>query len=116
MTTAPLQQLTRLRLHLVETLVAEQARAMHLLFLKFSAYKEANPSSNLFGNASTAVFDQFTSEELINLTAEDLASFIANSGNNRLKNPDEAARVITRPQHFGPTGSIPKCRTRWELP
>lgn len=94
MIAVPLQQLTRLRLHLVQNLIAEQARAINLLFLKFSSYKDANPFSNLFGKASTAVFEQFTSEELINLGAEELASIIAKNGNNRLKNPNEAAKVI----------------------
>ena len=55
MTMAPLQQLTRLRLHLVQTVTAEQNRALSLLFLKFSAYKRAGPFSDLFGKTSMAV-------------------------------------------------------------
>jgi hypothetical protein len=88
MTTAPLQQLTRLRLHLVQTLAAEQSRALSLLFLKFSAYKQSNPFSNVFGKASTAVLDQFPSEELAAFSVEDLASFIVRNGNNRHKDPE----------------------------
>ena len=94
MTTAPLQQLTRLRLHLVQTLTTEQTRALNLLFLKFSAYKQANPFSDLFGKASTAVLDQFTLEEFAGFSVEELASFIARNGNNRLKDPGESAKVI----------------------
>jgi len=94
MTTAPLQQLTRLRFHLVQTLVAEQNRALSLLFLKFSAYKQASPFSDVLGKASTAVLEEFTSEELISFSLEDLASFIVKNGNNRLKDPSEAAKVI----------------------
>lgn len=94
MTTAPLQQLTRLRLHLVQTLASEQNRALNLLFLKFSSYKQSNPFSNVFGKASTAVLEKFTSEELAAQSVEDLASFILEHGNNRLKNPNEAAKVI----------------------
>lgn len=94
MTTAPLQQLTRLRLHLVQTLASEQNRALNLLFLKFSSYKQSNPFSNVFGKASTAVLEKFTSEELAAQSVEDLASFILENGNNRLKNPNEAAKVI----------------------
>ena len=94
MTTAPLQQLTRLRAHMIQTLVAEEARAINLLFLKFSAYKDASPFSKLFGKASAAVLSQFSSEELLNLSIEELASFIAQNGNNRLKNPSEAAMAI----------------------
>lgn len=76
-TSAPLQQLTRLRFHMVRTLIAEQARAVNLLFLKFQTYKKANPFSDLFGKASTAVVNEFTSEELLKLGVEELASFIA---------------------------------------
>lgn len=94
MTTAPLQQLTRLRLHLVQTLAVEQNRALSLLFLKFSAYKQASPFSDIFGKASTAVLSEFTSEELAAQSVEDLASFILRNGNNRLKDPGEAAKVI----------------------
>jgi transposase len=94
MTTAPLQQLTRLRLHLVQTLAAEQNRALGLLFLKFSAYKQASPFSKVFGKASTAVLEEFTSEELAAHGVKDLAAFILKNGNNRLKDPEEAAKVI----------------------
>lgn len=94
MITAPLQQLTRLRLHLVQTLASEQNRALNLLFLKFSSYKQSNPFSNVFGKTSTAVLEKFTSEELAAQSVEDLASFILENGNNRLKNPNEAAKVI----------------------
>lgn len=62
MIAAPREQLTRLRFHMLESIVAKQARAMNLLFLQFSTYKKANPFSDQFGKASAAVLDQFTSE------------------------------------------------------
>ena len=54
------QQLTRLRSHVTQTLVAEEARV-------FSAYKHASPFSKLFGKASAAVLSQFSSEELLKM-------------------------------------------------
>jgi transposase len=94
MTTAPLQQITRLRFHLVQTLTAEQNRALNMLFLKFSSYKQFNPFSKLFGKASVSVLEEFTPDEIAFYSVEDLASFILKNGNNRLKDPNEAAKVI----------------------
>jgi len=86
-TTAPLQ-------HLVQTLTAEQNRALNMLFLKFSSYKQSNPFSKLFGKASASVLEEFTPDEIASYSVEDLASFILKNANNRLKDPNEAAKVI----------------------
>jgi len=94
MTTAPLQQISRLRFHLVQTLTAEQNRALNMLFLKFSSYKQSNPFSRVFGKASTSVLEEFTPDEIASYSVEDLASFILENGNSRLKDPNVAAKVI----------------------
>ena len=83
--TEPLLQLTRHRLHLIELVTAEQNRAGHMMFLKFSNYRRDNPFSNTFGKASLALLRDFSPDELANRDTQELANFIADNGNNRLK-------------------------------
>ncbi len=92
--TEPLLQLTRLRLHLVQTLAVEQNRAYNYIFLKFSNYRREKPFSSVFGRSSLAVLQDYTPEELLNLELEDLAGFILENGNNRLGDPKEYARSL----------------------
>lgn len=83
--TEPLLQLTRHRLHLIELVTVEQNRAGNMMFLKFSNYRKDNPFSNTFGKASLALLRDFSPDELANMDTQELAAFIANNGNNRLK-------------------------------
>ncbi|MDI6906643.1 MAG: IS110 family transposase [Thermoanaerobacterales bacterium] len=92
--TEPLLQLTRLRLHLVQTLAVEQNRAYNYIYLKFSNYRREKPFSSVFGRSSLAVLNDYTPEELLNLELEDLAAFILENGNNRLGDPEEYARSL----------------------
>ncbi|GAW91807.1 IS110 family transposase [Calderihabitans maritimus] len=94
MVTEPLRQLTRLRLHLVELLTAEQNRALNLLFLKFSNYHQDKPFSQTFGKSSLAVLQEFTPDELVEMPLEDLVDFIQSHGNNRLIEPGEMAKTL----------------------
>ena len=92
--TEPLRQLTRLRLHLVEMVTAEQNRALNLLFLKFSNYHQDKPFSQTFGKASLAVLQEFTPDELIEMPLEELAEFIQSHGNNKLASPENMAKAL----------------------
>jgi transposase len=92
--TCPLQQMTRFRLHVVQSMAIEQARAQNYIFLKFSNYLKDKPFSSTFGRSSLALLQEYTPEELLNLEPEDLARFILDNGNNRLKDPQEYARSL----------------------
>ncbi|WP_026485803.1 IS110 family RNA-guided transposase [Caldanaerobius polysaccharolyticus] len=91
---AALQRLTRFRYHLVQTISSEKSRALNLLYLKFSSYKEDCPFSDVFGSASTSVFDSFTPDEIAVMPMEDLVDFVLSHGNNRLSNPEEIAKTL----------------------
>jgi hypothetical protein len=92
--TEPLRQLTRLRLHLVEMVTSEQNRALNLLFLKFSNYNKDKPFSQIFSRASLAVLQEFTPDELVEMSLEDLVEFIQSHNNNRLAQPTEVAKAL----------------------
>lgn len=92
--TEPLRQLTRLRIHLVELLVAEQNRALNLLSLRFSNYKQGKPFSNTFGKASREVLKEFTPDEIVQMSVEELAEFIQSHGKNRFANAEEVASAL----------------------
>jgi len=92
--TEPLLQLTRHRQHLTELVTAEQNRAGNLIFLKFSNYRKDNPFSNKFGKASLALLREFSPDELASMDIQDLVMFIANNGNNRLKDIENIAQEL----------------------
>lgn len=92
--TEPLRQLTRLRLHLVDLLVEEKNRALNLLSLMFSNYKQDNPFSNSFGKASMEVLREFTPDEIAQMSVEELAEFIQSNGKNRFANAEEVASAL----------------------
>jgi transposase len=92
--TEPLRQLTRLRLHLVEMVAAEQNRALNLLFLKFSSYQKDKPFSHTFGKASLAVLAEFTPDELAEMPLAELAEFIQSRAKKRLASPEEMAAAL----------------------
>lgn len=95
MVTEPLRQLTRLRLHLVELLTAEQNHALNLLFfLKFSNYHQDKPFSQTFGKASLAVLKELSPDELVAMPLEDLVDFIQSYAKNRLAEPGEIAKTL----------------------
>ncbi len=92
--TEPLLQLTRHRWHLIELVTAEQNRAGNMIFLKFSNYRRDNPFSNTFGKASLALLRDFSPDELANMDTQELTSFIATNGNNRLNDIESMAAQI----------------------
>jgi transposase len=93
---AALQRLTRFRYNLVQDITREKNRALGIIFLKFSllANEEQNPFSNTFGKAATSVLSELTLDEIAERPLEDLAQFIAEHGNNRLRDPNELAQKL----------------------
>lgn len=91
-----MRQLIRLRLHLVDLLVEKKNRALNLLFLRFSNYKQDNPFSNAFGKASVEVLKEFTPDEIAQISVEELAEFIQSHGKNRFANFEEIASTLNQ--------------------
>jgi len=79
----PLRQITRFRFKLGESVRAEKNRALSLVFLKFSDYDSSSPFGT-FSDASMALLEDFTLEEIINTDVKELATFLFENSNNRL--------------------------------
>jgi len=89
-----LQRLTRHRFHLVKNVVKEKLYVINNIYLSFSglviADKSDKPFCDMFGATSSALFEEFSSPEVIaNTSLEDLLEFISLKGKNRTKNPSD---------------------------
>lgn len=93
---APLQRLTRFRVHLAKTLAREKGYFLTFLFLKFSAFCQDPPFHDPFGATSCAVLEDFTTEELAQTSLEDLARYLQTKGHGRFKDPTELAATLRR--------------------
>lgn len=93
---APLQRLTRFRAHLAETLAREKNYFLSFLFLKFSSFSQAQPFGDPFGAASSAVLEEFTTEELAQAPLEELAHFLDQHGRGRFADPELVATTLRR--------------------
>lgn len=93
---APLQRLTRFRVHLVENLVREKSYFLSFLFLKFSAFTQVRCFGDRFGSTSLAVLESFTTEELAQTQLSELARFIAEHGHGKFDNPQEVAELLAQ--------------------
>ncbi|MDQ5851241.1 MAG: IS110 family transposase [Chloroflexota bacterium] len=93
---APLQRLTRFRVHLAESLAREKNYFLSFLFLKFSAFTQVEPFGNPFGATSLAVLETFSTEELAQTDLVDLAAFVQQHGHGRFADPDALAATLQR--------------------
>jgi transposase len=93
---APLQRLTRFRAHLAQTLAREKNYFLSFLFLKFSAFGQEDPFGDPFGTTSLAVLEHFTTEDLIQMPLEELATFVQQQGRGRFTAPSEVAATLRR--------------------
>jgi transposase len=93
---APLQRLTRFRVHLVQSLVREKNYFLSFLFLKFSAFAQEEPFADPFGATSLAVLETFSTEEIAQMPLEELATFVPPHGRGRFAEPAEVARTLHR--------------------
>jgi len=73
---APLQRLTRFRCHLGQNLAREKSYFLSFLFLTFSTYGQIAPFGDPFGATSSALLDEFTTEELAQQSLYDLAAYL----------------------------------------
>jgi transposase len=93
---APLQRLTRFRAHLAQSLAREKNYFLSFLFLKFSAFGQHDPFGDPFGATSLAVLEHFSTEDLVQMSLEDLAAFVQQQGRGRFTDPAEVAATLNR--------------------
>jgi len=90
-----LQTLTRARYHAVQSLVREKQRFMNYLFMKCSGLAQDKASSNNYGVAALALFEEFeTPDDLEHMDLDDLAAFISEKGKNRFSHPEKVATAV----------------------
>jgi len=92
----PLRRLTRYRFHLVKTINREKAYFLTHLYLKFSGFSLEKPFASLFGATSLAVITEFSPDELVQLSLEELTQFIIDNGKNRFKDPERVVETLNR--------------------
>lgn len=93
---APLQRLTRFRVHLTQTLAREKSYFLTFLFLKFSGFAQAPPFKDPFGATSCAVLDEFTTDEVAQTSLDDLAAYLDDRGRGRFADPTATAQALQR--------------------
>jgi transposase len=93
---APLQRLTRFRSHLAQNLAREKSYFLSFLFLTFSTYGQIAPFGDPFGATSSAVLDEFTTEELAQQSVDDLAAYLHQKGRGRFAEPEALAATLQR--------------------
>jgi len=93
---APIQRLTRFRCHLAQNLAREKSYFLSFLFLTFSTYGQIAPFGDPFGATSSAVLDEFTTEELAQQSLSDLAAYLQEKGRNHFADPAALAATLQR--------------------
>ena len=93
---APLQRLTRFRVHLAEALAREKNYFLTFLFLKFSSFGQVKTFSDPFGATSSALLDEFTTEQLAQTSVEELANYLNAKGRGQFEAPDDLAATVQR--------------------
>lgn len=91
----PLRCLTRYRRHLVQSLVREKSYFLAVLYLKASEYTRLKPFSDVFGNASQALIEDFASlETLAQVPFDDLVAFIDAKSRGHTPHPAHNAALV----------------------
>lgn len=92
---APLARLTRLRYTIKKNIRSDKSRALDLVFLKFSTYRQA-AGDKMFRKASLDMLDEFTVEEIAKTPLEELVEFVLTQGNNRFAEPEEFVKELKK--------------------
>jgi len=95
-----LQRLTRQRFHLVKTITAEKSYMLSNLYLKFSSLcvssKEDKPFSNLFGATSKSILTDFSPDEIVAMSDDEMISYIMEKGKSRFSEPSKNADLLRK--------------------
>jgi len=91
-----LQQLTRARYQIVRQITQEKQRFLQYLSYKCNTFTEEVESS-VFGKAMMDLFlENYSLDELSNMSLEDLADYLQKQGKNRFPDPDCVAKSIQK--------------------
>ena len=95
-----LQRLTRQRFHLVKTITREKAYMMSNIYLKFSslyiAKKDDEPFANMFGVTSKTIISDFTPDDIVNMSDEDMINFVMQKGKKRFAEPEKNVDLLKK--------------------
>lgn len=96
-----LQRLTRHRLHLAKSLTSEKTYMLSNVFLKFSELpvleKDSQPFSDKYGATAASILTDFLStDEIADMSLDDLVDFIRKKGKNRFPEPDKTAELLQK--------------------
>jgi transposase len=88
---APLQRLTRYRVHLASTLAREKNYFLTMLFLPFSGFVASHSFHDPFSPTSWAILEAYTTDEVARLPLEDLVTVLQRHGHNQFADPTATA-------------------------
>ena len=96
-----LKRLTRHRMHLSECITREKTYMVSNLYLKFSELQllegDNKPFSNIYGATSSAILTEFLSpQEIIDLSEEELLSFLAEKSRNRISDISRTSELLRK--------------------
>lgn len=91
---APLQRLTRFRVHLAETLAREKNYFLTMLFLPFSGFVQSHVFGDPFGPTSWAILETFTTEELAQASIDELVTTLQTTGRKHFKDATATATAL----------------------
>ncbi len=91
----PLRRLVRYRYHLVKTIEKEKKLYLANLFLKFPGWVQTKPMKQL-GKTSLELTTEFTLDQLVEMSLEELALFVAKAGKNCIPDPIALAEEIQK--------------------
>jgi len=90
-----LRLLTRYRCHLMHAVAREKAYCLAILYLKASEYTQLKPFADVFGAASRAVIQEFSSlEEIATIPLAELAEWIDVRGKRHFADPAANAHIL----------------------
>jgi len=92
---APLARLTRLRYNLKNNIQKEKNRAINLVFLKFSGFRQAT-GRRTFHKSAMDILTEFTPDEIAERPLEELVHFILEHGNHRFAEPEEFVKELKK--------------------
>ena len=89
----PLKRLVRYRYHLAKNIEREKKVFIANLFLLFPGWVQERPIETL-GATSMAVLNDLSLDDIVNLSLEEMAAFVARAGKNRSPDPGAIAEKI----------------------
>jgi transposase len=90
----PLRRMTRLRVHLAESLAREKNYFLTMLFLPFSGFLPAHAFSDPFSPTSWALLEDFTPEELAQTPVDTLVTYLQQHGRKQFVDPRATATKL----------------------